>query len=415
MKINKEHRVTTKRARNLPSASVSQNEPEDDFQSSTPLWKRVTGQLLPFTKSRERQWTVLYYGAGNNNLSRDLGLEMGGLRNAGSSDEIQIVAQLAKDDAKSTAVRGAMAKIPMRFGAVRPRFVEEEKLEADMGQEATLSDFLRWGMEKYPAKHYMVIQAGHGNGHRGSMTDEKTGSIISLPEQRSAFEQAPAQTDVLLKESCMGASLEEAYEMKDTVGYFAASQDVTSGNVDLGGLISKARQSAYKENLAPEKMVELMTGNLSKKVSTFTVVDQAALAETTPSLSRFVGSLQSEDPDRLKAAAQRTARVKPDLERLTSQNEWTRVAEEKRLQYRDSLGFLRAVQDSVGETSPASRELVDGLSKALIFHHSSVEYEEQTGLSWNISPDPAVSAGAEYKNLALAKDTGWTGVIQSRV
>ena len=86
----------------------------------------------PFKRNRERQWTVLYYGAGNNNLSRDLNMEMGGLRNAGSSDEVQLVAQLAGDDGE--VERGEMARIPVKFGAVRPEFVAEEKLQEGSNQ-----------------------------------------------------------------------------------------------------------------------------------------------------------------------------------------------------------------------------------------------------------------------------------------
>lgn len=383
--------------------------PEETFQPSTPLWKRVTQTVLPFTKPKERQWTVLYYGAGNNNLSRDLGMEMGGLRNAGSSEEIQLVAQLAKSDQDGKAIRGEMAKIPVRFGAVRPEFVEEEALDADMGQKATFAEFLKWGMEKYPAKHYMVIQAGHGNGHRGSMTDETTGSIISLPEQREALEEAPAKVDLLLKESCMGASVEEAYEMKDTVGYFLASQDVTSGSVELGKSFQQVRLDARKGDVSPTDLLETLVENRSKNATTFAAVDQSKMAEVGQAITEFAEAADSTEG--LREAANSTPRVIPDGERLTSSNDVVSTMELKRIQYRDALGFSEKVSETVPELSEEADAVALALQKAIVHQFSAPDYTGQQGLSWNLSPDPSITAGAGYQNLAFAQDTGWDGMV----
>lgn len=366
-----------------------------------PLWKRAAQKLIPFAKPRERQWTVLYYGAGNNNLSRDLYMEMGSLRNAGSSPEIQVVAQVARADQRGKVVRGEMAPVPLKWGAVKPEFVETESFQADMGEAATLGDFLKWGMKTYPAKHYLVITAGHGNGHRGSLTDESTGSIITPREQREVFEQAPSAVDVLLKESCMGASLEEAYEMKDTVGYYLASQDVTSGSVNLNGFLDQARGMAREGELEPREVVDAMFENRASKATSFVGLDQAKLGPVAAAVSRLSDSAP---PGSLREAAKDAPSVKPNIEALISDSEVQRIREEKRLQYRDALGFAQRV----GE---AGREVEEALREAIVHQYSSPEYSEQQGLSWNLSPDPSLTAGAAYKELAFAKDSGWTGVV----
>jgi hypothetical protein len=337
-------------------------------------------------------------------------MEMGGLRNAGSSQEIQVVGQLAGDSGQ--VVRGEMAKIPVRFGAVHPEFVEKQKFQADMGQKETLSDFLAWGMETYPARHYLVIQAGHGNGHRGSMNDESTGSLLSLTEQREAFESAPHGVDVLLKESCMGASLEEAYEMKDTVGFYLGSQDLTKGSVDLNGFLREARLEARQTDLAPDRVVSSLTQHPAKNLRTFSAVDCSRLSKVGEAVAEFRKALDTpEEVEAAKLAAETTARVDPDLGSLTSDSEVVVAKELKRLQYRDAVGFAESVARSSQTLESQAGKVAHTLQDAIVYHYSDAEHGGQTGLSWNLSPDPTITAGSNYQNLALAKETGWTGII----
>ena len=353
---------------------------------------------------------MLYYGAGNNNLSRDLNMEMGGLRNAGSSDEVQLVAQLARDDGE--VVRGEMARIPVKFGAVRPEFVGEEKLQADMGKKETLADFLAWGMEKYPAKHYLVIQAGHGNGHRGSMTDESTGSIMSPVDQREAFEAAPHKVDVLLKESCMGANLEEAYEMRDSVGYYLGSQDLTKGSVDLHGFLQETRQDARKRSLSPRDLVDSMCRYPARGVKTFSAVDCSKLDAVGKAVSALKSAIDTPGEVRdAREVAQSTTRVDPNFEALLSGDEVTSALEEKRLQYRDSVGFAEGLSQRSDSLRSEAASVEQALREAIIHSYSDADHSGQTGLSWNISHVPGITAGSGYGELAFSRDTGWSGVI----
>lgn len=368
---------------------------------------------LSFGKPRERQWTVLYYGAGNNNLSRDLNMEMGGLRNAGSSDEIQIVAQLARSGHDGTAVRGEMAPVSVRFGAVRPEFINQQKVQADMGKKETLADFLKWGMETYPAKHYLVIQAGHGNGHRGSMTDESTGSILTPVQQREAFEEAPAKVDVLLKESCMGASLEEAFEMKDSVGFYLGSQDLTKGSVNLYEFMQETRKGARKRKLTPRDIVKSMTQNPAGDVKTFSAVDCSKLNRVGQAVADLKQAMDT--PEELEASrriANRTPRVKPDANALTSTDEVRASMELKRLQYRDAVNFATALSEEAPSLRKEATQVARALKDAIVFQYSDDEHRGQTGLSWNLSDDRAITAGAGYQDLAFSKMTGWRGAIE---
>lgn len=339
-------------------------------------------------------------------------MEMGGLRNAGSSDEVQIVAQLARNTSDGEVVRGEMAQVPVRFGAIRPEFVNQQAFKADMGEKETLADFLKWGMEKYPAKHYLVVQAGHGNGHRGSMTDEATGSILTPVEQREAFDEAPHKVDVLLKESCMGASLEEAFEMKDAVSYYLGSQDLTKGSVDLYGFLQDTRKEARKSELDPQDLVRSMTEHQAGDVRTFSAIDCSKLEQVGQAVAALKQALDTpEEVESARKVAGQTPRVEPDANALTSEDEIRATMELKRLQYRDAVGFAEALAGNTPSVGNEARQVAGSLQEAIVYHYADEMHGGQTGLSWNLSPDPSVSAGAGYEELAFARETGWTGIV----
>src|SRR5687767_7696357 len=66
--------------------------------------------------------------------------------------------------------------------------------EVDMGDPRELTNFLVWGVENFPAEHYMVIISSHGAGWQGIGPDEgSSDSILELTEIDAALEEARAQ------------------------------------------------------------------------------------------------------------------------------------------------------------------------------------------------------------------------------
>jgi hypothetical protein len=267
-------------------------------------------------------------------------------------------------------------------------------------------------MEKYPAKHYLVIQAGHGNGHRGSMTDESTGSIISPVDQREAFEAAPHKVDVLLKESCMGANLEEAYEMRNSVGYYLGSQDLTKGSVDLHGFLQEMRRGAREKSLSPRELVGSMCRYPARDVNTFSAVDCSKLGAVGEAVSALKSAIDTpREVQDAREVARSTTRVDPNFEALLSGDDLVSALEEKRLQYRDSVGFAEGLSHRSDSLRSEAASVERALRNAIIHSYSDADHAGQTGLSWNLSPDPAITAGSGYGELAFSRDTGWTGVV----
>jgi hypothetical protein len=88
--------------------------------------------------------------------------------------------------------------------------------ETDMGDPATLKDFVNWTMTNYPANRYCLALWDHGAGFMGVCVDLTDGNdFLSLPELGQALNGLPAVIDVLLVDACSSAMLENAFQVKD--------------------------------------------------------------------------------------------------------------------------------------------------------------------------------------------------------
>ena len=107
--------------------------------------------------------------------------------------------------------------------------------ELPMDDPDTLSNFVRWARQDYPAEHYYLVIAGHGNGYQGTAWDDTSGpnAYLSAAELRRALENASGNgaspIDVLHLDSCSMGLLDVAYELRDQVTYLVASQNLDWG------------------------------------------------------------------------------------------------------------------------------------------------------------------------------------------
>jgi len=102
---------------------------------------------------------------------------------------------------------------------------------ANMGDPATLSDFLTWGVENYPADHMGVILWDHGGGSiPGACFDELNSSdSLSLREIDQAFATTYAtmwdKFEFVGFDACLMSTLETANVLASYADYMVASQE----------------------------------------------------------------------------------------------------------------------------------------------------------------------------------------------
>lgn len=108
---------------------------------------------------KEKEWTILVYIAGDNDLSEFGMADLREMKTVGSNADINIVAQYD----------------PIRRDSETRRFLLTQggSLDADevgsfpetnTGDPKVLADFLLWGVKSFPAKRFMVVLWNHGAG-----------------------------------------------------------------------------------------------------------------------------------------------------------------------------------------------------------------------------------------------------------
>lgn len=102
--------------------------------------------------------------------------------------------------------------------------------EVNMGDPATLVDFVRWSVLSYPADRYALIISSHGKGWEGCCWDETSGNDnMNLTEMRSAFAEINAflgrPLEMIGFDACLMGMTEVAYEIRDYAGIMVASEN----------------------------------------------------------------------------------------------------------------------------------------------------------------------------------------------
>lgn len=118
----------------------------------------------------------------------------------------------------------------------------------NMGEENTLSNFLEWGLKKYPSDHNMLILWDHGKGPAGGVCFDENYNFdsLSLNEIKTAFDNVKLKNkfEILGFDACLMASIETASYMKDYADYMIASEEIEPS----GGWNYKELIEAYANN-----------------------------------------------------------------------------------------------------------------------------------------------------------------------
>lgn len=189
----------------------------------------------------KKPWTMLVYINGNNDLDSFGEMNLKQMQQVGSSDQLNVVVQWASLASQETK-RLYVHKDPSATTVTSP--VVETLPVVDMGNKETLLDFIKWGVDHYPADHYFVAVWNHGTGWhlRGlnggfKMTDisydQRSGNHITTEELGQTMRDAAAyighKVDVYASDACLMAMVEIAQEMGGAVETFVGSEEVEPG------------------------------------------------------------------------------------------------------------------------------------------------------------------------------------------
>lgn len=182
--------------------------------------------------------TILVYIVGSNlesnggNATKDIDEMM----NAQFGEDIHLIIQTGGAKAwQSSSVDGT--SIESRYiQRYRVRSGEKELIDnlepANMGNAQALSDFLKWGVDTYPAERYIAILWNHGGGTiDGYGLDEVyNNSGMSLLDIKTAFENTGYHFDMIGFDACLMATFETAYALSGCADYLLASEETEWAN-----------------------------------------------------------------------------------------------------------------------------------------------------------------------------------------
>jgi hypothetical protein len=163
----------------------------------------------------QAKWTVMVYMSGDNNLEdyivKDLELELAAL---GSTPNVQVTALADRGPGYDTS-RGDW-KTTKLYHPTQGMIADAASAVADwgernMGDPATLRDFVTWSKTNYPADHYALYFWGHGWGWHPdwTMEDASSGSGDGLnPDEVKSVQAQLGFIDVIGYDACNMAQIE---------------------------------------------------------------------------------------------------------------------------------------------------------------------------------------------------------------
>jgi hypothetical protein len=182
---------------------------------------------------KKAKWTILAYYDGNCNLdttrntSSWIIAEAQELEKVGSTDQVQVVAMMASLKTGGQCKYYHLEKHDNELPDQISSTVLENLGTKDMSDKRTLTDFIKYGREKYPAEKYMLMIKNHGSGWRGCCVDDQNGAgnMMSMPDFRAALDTF--HFEVIAFDACLMGMAEVAYELRANADYMVASQFIT--------------------------------------------------------------------------------------------------------------------------------------------------------------------------------------------
>lgn len=193
------------------------------------------------------RWTFLVYLDADNNLESEGIFNLNQMEAVGSTSQVNIVVQMDRSSSYDssngnwTTCRRYLVSKDSNTSTISSTLVQDIG-EVDMADPATLTSFVNWGVQNYPADHYMVVLWDHGSGwYRGQnklakaiISDDSSGKIMEMAQMRTALLNARNSLghnlDVVGFDACLMNMGEVAYQLRGVADYMVTSEETEPGD-----------------------------------------------------------------------------------------------------------------------------------------------------------------------------------------
>lgn len=383
----------------------------------------VVPALIPtqvFAAAPSKEWTMLVFLNGDNNLDSFGTTNIEQMETVGSTADFNIVVQWASESAGTTK-RLLIQKSSDPTKVTSP--VVQDLGKTDMGDYKNLISFIEWGAQNYPAKHYLVDVWDHGAGWHDIQAmstapfqhairpldiswDDDSGNSITTNQLGQAIATASQsigqKIDIYASDACLMAMAEVADEMKNTVTYYAGSQETEPGAGWPYDTFLKRWNTNHLTDgrdivtaLVEEYTKSYQNGSNGQSEVTFAAYDMSQIGklnESVAALSSNIEKLSTDDLKKIATAAQGTlVFTDPD--------------------YADLGDFVAHVNTAQvkGLSRIAVSDVQEALSSFVITSKNTTNYAAAHGVSIWIPSDMSgyTSYSDRYHTLQFESDTKW--------
>ena len=270
------------------------------------------------TPTAPKPWTVLIYLDADNNLEPDQIVDFRNIAKVGSSSNINVLVQMDR-------VPGYHVGYDNWYGAKRyymtngitPTIANaaQDLGEVNFAQPETLTDFINWGVENYPAEHYFLVLADHGNGWAGALWEFTPNGQYNVPQPMTVFEQAltnaVAPMTIVGFDTCLMAAVEAAYQLRHSgAEVYIGSQYMETKGWAYPEFLQELEQA--KGQIGPRalaaRVCDLSVNKYSPRdPAALTAVDLASLAPLAGTVAGFADAMRTNPADRTLIRAQADA------------------------------------------------------------------------------------------------------------
>lgn len=207
------------------------------------------------------EWTILVFMNADNNLEPFATINFDQMARVENNEKINVIVQYDRIG-KYPPLLTPNWKQTLRFKIKKgikpiPSEAIEDLGEANMGEGQVLSDFVSWGMERYPAKKTMLIIWDHGQGWRNFVL-----SFLKRQRQLSSVRALPSEDNVqslraksILLRAAEGIATEDgktaSFQSAPRSSYRSVSSDETNSH-DV--LYNREIQETLKSSLNGKKI-----------------------------------------------------------------------------------------------------------------------------------------------------------------
>jgi hypothetical protein len=383
-------------------------------------------QLGGTPEQPKAKWLIMNYIAADCNLEEFQMRNIDNMENVGSDPTTHILTQVDRG-ANPSQIDGGWANcrryyvtkddVPDQLGSK----MLQDMGKVDMANPQTLTDFIVWGVQSYPAENVALILNDHGGGFTGAMADDGSGGFMNVPTLAKAVADAEKITgkkiDILGFDACLMAEAEVAHELKNNANILLASEeseggpgwtyDSMLGGKTIGSALEQMR--LMKLDASPEQFAKIVVDvnkQHNRDIPTFSAIDLTKMDGLTAATNTLAEAIiASGDKAAIKTA------IKSSEAYGSGYTPYKDIKDE----YDMAEKMIKSTGISDKNVKKAAQAVIDSIKSVIIANENN---PSQHPNSHGVSIYAPTTAGASgpgygYKNLDFAKNTKWDEAIAS--